>query len=626
MQATKHVLAILLTILLSTPVTLAQTPQRRQPPPAEVQILLQPEQVRFTAPPNVEQMRLQVFAQSGELIYDSQPLAVNQVTWLWLGLDRNPVKSGPYAYTLTIKEMGATTERIRRGHFIVDRARERDAQNDRVWLTSQDDAGLGTELTVSQNEAGSLVGARQLGAQAGASGRENPRPVEETETTLKTGSEMVAAALAGTVGKLAKFTSATEVGDSIITEAGGNIGIGTATPKHRLSLGGLHPGWTSNGWGGALELENATAIAWKTNTAGQRAGIGHTNGGTLFFRTSSDPGAVNAPALYDMVINDVGNVGIGTTAPLDGYKLHVAGSAVFGIGNGGDIAMGTPNTETGMTITRAGGRGDLRFEGSTLKLVAGPAGGPPASTAGIAVNTAGNVGIGTVTPATKLHVESPGFAEIAIRSPNERAILSLNNGLNPQGYVWTLESGVGGKFPSLFGIYNRNVNKSGLEIDGNLLVYVKALQINGGADFAENFDVRAENHTDSAAVSDIQPGRVVAIDPANPGKLSLSRRAYDRRVAGIISGAGGVQPGMTMGQENTLADGKYPVALSGRVYCWADAAQGAIKPGDLLTTSATPGHAMKVTNAQRAQGAIIGKAMTGLKTGKGLVLVLVTLQ
>jgi hypothetical protein len=46
----------------------------------------------------------------------------------------------------------------------------------------------------------------------------------------------------------------------------------------------------------------------------------------------------------------------------------------------------------------------------------------------------------------------------------------------------------------------------------------------------------------------------------------------------------------------------------------------------MLTTSSTPGHAMKVTNHAKAQGAILGKAMTGLKNGRGAVLVLVTLQ
>jgi len=68
------------------------------------------------------------------------------------------------------------------------------------------------------------------------------------------------------------------------------------------------------------------------------------------------------------------------------------------------------------------------------------------------------------------------------------------------------------------------------------------------------------------------------------------------------------------------------VALTGRVYVQADTSNGAIKPGDLLTTSGTPGRAMKVSDHVRAQGAILGKAMTALNEGKGLVLVLVTLQ
>ncbi len=121
-------------------------------------------------------------------------------------------------------------------------------------------------------------------------------------------------------------------------------------------------------------------------------------------------------------------------------------------------------------------------------------------------------------------------------------------------------------------------------------------------------------------------GMVVSIDPERPGDLVVSGKGYDRRVAGIISGAGGVNLGMLMGQEGSDADGKNPVALTGRVYCWADASKGPIQPGDLLTTSDTPGHAMKVMDYTRAQGAILGKAMSSLESGRGLVLVLVTLQ
>ena len=73
-------------------------------------------------------------------------------------------------------------------------------------------------------------------------------------------------------------------------------------------------------------------------------------------------------------------------------------------------------------------------------------------------------------------------------------------------------------------------------------------------------------------------------------------------------------------------EGGKNVALSGRVYVQADSGNGSIRPGDLLTTSLTPGYAMKVTDHRKAQGAILGKAMTGLDHGKGMVLVLVTLQ
>jgi hypothetical protein len=148
-------------------------------------------------------------------------------------------------------------------------------------------------------------------------------------------------------------------------------------------------------------------------------------------------------------------------------------------------------------------------------------------------------------------------------------------------------------------------------------VTTQLLEITGGSDLSENFDIQSP---------DAQPGMIVSIDPAHPGELAVSARAYDRAVAGVVSGAGGVKPGMLMGQRGSKADGKHPVALTGRVYCFVDASAGAIEPGDLITTSDTPGHGMKVNDHARAQGAIIGKAMTGLVNGKGLVLMLVNLQ
>lgn len=157
------------------------------------------------------------------------------------------------------------------------------------------------------------------------------------------------------------------------------------------------------------------------------------------------------------------------------------------------------------------------------------------------------------------------------------------------------------------------------DADGNGLVRTQVLEITGGSDLSERFDINAGD-------LEPEPGMLVSIDPANPGELVLSTTAYDRTAAGVISGAGGVNPGMLMGQAGSIANGKHPVALTGRVYCHVDASFGEIEPGDLITTSSTPGHGMKVGDHDQAQGAIIGKAMTGLKEGRGLVLVLVSLQ
>ncbi len=154
-------------------------------------------------------------------------------------------------------------------------------------------------------------------------------------------------------------------------------------------------------------------------------------------------------------------------------------------------------------------------------------------------------------------------------------------------------------------------------VTGTGTVVTPVLQITGGSDLAEPFAMVDEQN--------IPEGALVVIDDENPGQLKLSDSEYDFRVAGVVSGAGGVNPGLTLNQEGTFAGGKN-VALSGRVYAMADVTNGPIRAGDLLTTSSKPGHAMRATDRDRAHGAVIGKAMSTLDDGTGLVLVLVNLQ
>jgi hypothetical protein len=194
----------------------------------------------------------------------------------------------------------------------------------------------------------------------------------------------------------------------------GNVGIGTNAPHHRLRISG-GPLWTAYSWSGSLELDNASAIGWRSNAGGQRFGIGQSTGGLYFFRTTSDPGTTGSPALYDMELSDGGNLLVGNPlTDVAGIPLQVNGLArVSPGGSGGYVQFHTPAGETGMSIIGAN-RADVRFDGSTLKLLAGVGPGAMPSQNGIAINTNGNVGIGTTTPFAKLNVNSAGDAIYAV--------------------------------------------------------------------------------------------------------------------------------------------------------------------------------------------------------------------
>lgn len=137
------------------------------------------------------------------------------------------------------------------------------------------------------------------------------------------------------------------------------------------------------------------------------------------------------------------------------------------------------------------------------------------------------------------------------------------------------------------------------------------------ADCAEEFDT-----SDSSLV---EPGTVMIIH--HDGRLENSIKPYDKRVAGVVSGARDYEPAILLDRRCSSQNNvRVPVALVGKVYCKADANYSQIKVGDMLTTSSTPGHAMKATNRSKAFGAVIGKALHPLKSGKDLIPILIALQ
>ena len=141
------------------------------------------------------------------------------------------------------------------------------------------------------------------------------------------------------------------------------------------------------------------------------------------------------------------------------------------------------------------------------------------------------------------------------------------------------------------------------------------IRLTTGQDCAEDFDV--------AGAEEIEPGTVLVIK--EDGVLQKSYHEYDKKVAGVASGAGDYKPAIILGRQETQQN-RIPVALVGKVYCKVDARFSPIEVGDLLTTSSTPGHAMKAEDPLRALGTLIGKALRPLKEGLGLIPILVALQ
>lgn len=440
--------------------------------------------------------------------------------------------------------------------------------------------------------------------------------------------------------------------NSVLTiDNAGAVGIGTTSPGSRLhvlagSAGTVTPHGSSSA---AFERSAANYLSILSPDANERGvlfgspasnvsgGILYNNSGTpngLQFRTATNT--------TRMAITETGSVGIGTTSPA--AELHVRAPSADTLGEirvtpgqanaVGQIYLSENTSGSFASIVRHSGVSNrLEFWGVNNSAEVGPH--------LVVTRDTGNVGIGTSTPATKLAVAgviqstaggaqdggeiqllrpgatSPTLIMYGADASGQGSAIDMYRSTGTRGVYINAEENLGrGAALSLYNQAGVETIKLDADFDNTGVgrVITDVLQITG-ADLAEKFP----------ASEAIQPGMVVAIDPINEGRLCIARGAYNRTVAGVVSGANGFSVGALLGNRAESADGP-PIALAGRVYVWADADVDSIRPGDMLTSSDTPGHAMKVRDHAAAQGAIIGKAMGSLESGKGLVLVLVNLQ
>ena len=790
------------------------------------------DRVRVTAPSSVVQMRLEVYATSGEKLFDQEIRGGNVFDWHLQNGQAQRLPPSNYVCVVTAKSVsGKLTQKIGAVSIEEKSASLQPAESKQLsaaqsqtigpveenssWTVSGQDEPQTPTVIAHDGTDGQMIRGRgaltfRIGDFFSGVDKEQMRLTEEGNLGIGTSEPKATLDVAGTIraqrvliakpnrpagdlkaqvtddvdsaqplasgtgtqDRIAKWTdNAGTLGDSGITEtAGGFVGIGTTTPGSKLVVSAntatLPPasgvarfadadgGQTavfadafSNNAIFNVRRANGTAANPSALQANQLIGVigasgygasaymgtrarvafwasemwtNSANGTYVTFNTTAN-GTATPGGSERVRIDNAGNVGIGMT-PDPNIKLDVNGSTRITPGNGYSISLGAPNGDTGMTLLKPGiSRADVRFNGTTLSLLAGLGVTPPCC--GIVINTAGNVGIGTSAPAVRLHVNgdiimttAPGKA-IQLGTPNAETGMSIiktnvgradlrlgddgvgnrrltlalgadtgppdpNNGIviynnnvgiglllpaakldvvggsnfgiqatsDAVGVVGNVFSnnggsiGVAGGAIDGTGVLGTSTNNAGVvgysENDTGLVARstngflvagfpslsqgVRTFHINlngtyvAGSDFAESLPVRGDK-------SSYEPGDVLVVTARAAGAVEKSREPYDVRVVGVYS----TRPGVLGAEKNgatRIDPGEVPVAIVGIVPTKVSAMNGPIRVGDLLTTSSTPGHAMRCANRAKCVGAIVGKALEPLAGGKGIIKVLVMLR
>lgn len=256
-------------------------------------------------------------------------------------------------------------------------------------------------------------------------------------------------------------------------ESAGNVGIGTTTPSNLLELASSAPKLYFNR---ESATSNLSGLYWRSANDSYEGAFVRNNADGSFELYSDISGS--DPRL---LITNEGYVGIGTTDPNE--VLHVNDCIRVGDDPSYSTVYGELIHEGGGTGFRinanagGGGWGDLHLQtnGNTRMFI----------------ESAGNVGIGTTSPACRLDVQG----NVIIRDQSTGDI---------------------------------------------------ALELGKGLDYAEGFFVSDETA--------IEPGTVLCIDPANPDRLKISDKPYDNAVAGIVAGAHGLGSGVRLGSKGFDCD------------------------------------------------------------------------
>jgi hypothetical protein len=311
---------------------------------------------------------------------------------------------------------------------------------------------------------------------------------------------------------------------------------------------------------------------------------------------------------------NTGNVGIGTSSP--GRKLEILavdGEAVRLYRNAANVGWGVNlkfafNNSSGTRLDYVGLHGVVAnatagSEAGDFVLTTASSG---TLTEKLRVTSAGNVGIGTTAPSSRLYVGGT----------NDNLFQVVGTGSAATDTIAHFSSAVG---------TNLIVRGNGYVGIGTITPASK-LHVAGSITVDGNVNAKYQDVAEWVpSTQQLTPATVVVLDTNKSNGVVASAHSYDTRVAGVIS----AQPGIALGESGA---GKVLVATTGRVRVRVDASRSAIHIGDLLVTSDIPGMAMKSETVNiggiqlHRPGTLIGKALEPLEKGSGEILVLLSLQ
>ncbi|MCG3115380.1 MAG: hypothetical protein LLH30_06825 [Candidatus Manganitrophus sp. SA1] len=447
------------------------------------------------------------------------------------------------------------------------------------------------------------------------------------------------------------------VTDRITFQSGGNVGIGTTSPSSKLQVAGdLKIGSTN-----PLTLNKSAVKTFDLNmtnegSAGHAFRIGLGGWGSDYFSIENsvhDTIYHKFTANGNSFLNAIGgNVGIGTTTPQT--KLHVYGTDYPWFMLDGNGASGQSFISM-RARTDASPNSEIYFNSGGNLIISSQAyanrGTPNGETIRFTVKGTGEVGIGTATPRGTLDVNGRNsyIGTIPV------ALGHASSGYPGIGYNFEAQVDGNWKYKVtdtayMIGLgqsHRIDFNYAPLGTGGNLITWNTAMSIkndgnigigtttpdsgskltvNGNVTVTGNIAAKYQDVAEWVTSPKAMPaGTVVMLHPDRTNQVLPSMKAYDTRVAGVISD----MPGLLLGE---AGDGKVKVATTGRVKVKVDATKGPVQVGDLLVTSDKEGVAMKSEPMEingrsfHQPGTILGKALEPLNEGEGEILVLLSMQ